>query len=236
MFNDLANKKIKRDSEKEPEQENIRVSFSEPLEQKEIHAEVLQEPSSETNQGAKILEKLLKKKNPKIDVSNTKPKVSDTEADDDEIFSKTGTKIEGKNKIILKAKITQYKSLFKEKLKGFKVKANATEAELQDAINEMEILINVGTFDEFLTEAILSCLRMMENISIYTKFDISGTADLLKANPQFDSLAKQIFLKYKIFTNVSPELQMFMLISITASFSIIRNKKQKESFFNSPVN
>ena len=97
----------------------------------------------------------------------------------------------------------------------------------------MEILVNVGDFDDFLLESIFSCLKMVENVSKITKYDITGTTDLLKANPQFISISKQLFIKYKIFSNVSPEYQLIMLVGITASFSIIKNKRDKEMFFNS---
>jgi hypothetical protein len=230
MFTDLENKKFKKQI---TDSQEVKVEEKKDFKKEEkIVIENLENPN-------KILEDIIKKRkdkeNIKLEITDVEKKVEkkDEEEDEDEIFTKTGTKLEGKNKILLKAKIQQYKSLFKDKLKKFKIKKNATEEELQDYLNEMEILVNVSDFDDFLLESILACLKMAENVSKITKYDISGTADLLKANPQFNSIAKQLFIKYKIFNNISVEYQLIMLVGVTASFSIIKNKREKELFFNS---
>ena len=230
MFSDLENKKFKKTSEILEEEKQEKEAKKE-SKHEEIVTEKLENPN-------KILENIIKKRKMNEEEENIKLEIKEfkddkTNEEEDEIFSKNGTKLEGKNKILLKAKISQFKSLFKDKLKNFKIKKNATEEELQEFLNEMEVIVNVSDFDDFLIESILSCLKMVENVSKITKYDISGTADLLKANPQFLSISKQLFIKYRIFNNISPEYQLILLVGVTASFSIIKNKREKELFFNS---
>jgi hypothetical protein len=60
---------------------------------------------------------------------------------------------------------------------------------------------------------------------------------LLQNNKQFNSLLKQLFLKYQVFSNVPPEYQLVLIVSTSAY--ICRNKNlNKESlnaFFNEPI-
>ena len=75
--------------------------------------------------------------------------------DTDSIFSDEGTAILGKNKNILLKKVRQFKNLFPEELKKFKIKANPTEQELKNYLEEMEILVELNNVDDFLTDSIV---------------------------------------------------------------------------------
>ena len=80
-------------------------------------------------------------------MKKTRPSVSHSRNDDD-VFSDHGSEILGKEKHILLKKVSQYKSLFTEELKTFKVKRNASEAELKSYLEEMQTLVEINTLDE----------------------------------------------------------------------------------------
>ena len=65
---------------------------------------------------------------------------------------------------------------------------------------------------------------MMEGFTQESDYDISGLSILLKSNPQFVSLSKQLFIKYNIFSNVPIEYQMMMCIVSTSYLCIQKNK------------
>ena len=50
----------------------------------------------------------------------------------------------------------------------------------------------------------MQSLKLCENYTINTKYDISGLSDLLKMNKQLNSVCKQMMLKYNCFTNTPP--------------------------------
>ena len=61
---------------------------------------------------------------------------------------------------------------------------------------------------------------------------------MLKLNPEFKSLCKQLYLKYGSFTNISPEYKMIFLVSTTAY--IVKNKNKNKidinNFLDGPSN
>jgi hypothetical protein len=61
---------------------------------------------------------------------------------------------------------------------------------------------------------------------------------MLKMNPQFNSLAKQLYLKYGNFMSVPPESQMLLLVFTTTYICINKNngKKQMNDYLNQPAN
>jgi hypothetical protein len=158
--------------------------------------------------------------------------------DSDSVFGEQGSEILGRDKRQLITKITQYKQLFPKELKGFKVKKNATPQELRAYLDEMSCIVETGTLDEFITESILGCLKMVEGISSYTQnFNISGLADMLKMNPQFNNLVKQLYIKYNTFDAVPPEQQLIILVATTSYICIQKNKNRAklESYLNEPA-
>lgn len=158
--------------------------------------------------------------------------------DESEIFSNEGSEILGKDRRVLLNKVQQYKELFKQELKGFKVKKSATVEELKAYIEEMENIVNTSNVDEFLLDGIMASMKMIEGVSAMTKnYNVSGLSDMLKANPHFHSLAKQLFLKYGVFSATPPEYQMLFLVATTAWICRSKNMKKEElmAYLNEPI-
>ena len=157
---------------------------------------------------------------------------------DDSLFDDVGTEIIGKDKRELISRLNQYKNLFPEELKNFKVKKNANTTELQNYLNEAEAIVDTSSVENFMTDSILQCIRIAEGVSAYSnRYDIQGCADLLKSNKQFHSLCKQCYVKYKIFSAVPPEMQLLMLVATTCYISNHknRNKGDIEIFLNREI-
>ena len=109
-----------------------------------------------------------------------KPVVVKEEEPDDEIFSTTPTPIHGKEKLMLLKKVQQYKIMFKNELKSFKIKKNANVKELTDAIEEMVCIIETRSTDEFITDGILQSIKVIERVTANTRnYNISGLIDML---------------------------------------------------------
>ena len=156
----------------------------------------------------------------------------------DDLFSEKGTEIIGQEKRTLLAKITSYKQLFKDELKGFRVKKGASVEELKATIDEFESILNTSGVDQFLTDGVLSSLRVIEGVSANTQnYNVSGMTDMLKSNPHFHSLAKRLFLKYGAFSGTPVEMQAVFLVATTAFICRQKNMKRNEmnSFLDSPV-
>ena len=158
--------------------------------------------------------------------------------DDDSLFDEVGSEIVGRDRRELISKLNQYKNLFPEELKKFKVKKNASTEELQVYLTEMECIVDTSSVENFLTDSILQCIRMVEGASSYSnRYDIRGCSDLLKSNKQFHSLCKQLYVKYKVFSKVPQEYQLLMLVSTTAYICNHknRNKESLETYLNEPI-
>ncbi len=64
-----------------------------------------------------------------------------------------------------------------------KIKVNASEKELQNYLDEMEILLQLDCVDDFLTDSFLSSIKAIANVSATTKnYNVSGLSDILKSN------------------------------------------------------
>ena len=157
--------------------------------------------------------------------------------DNNSLYSDKPTEILGRDKRQLLSKIRQYKNLFPDELKKFKIKKKCSADDLQQCLDEIECIIDTSSVEMFLTDSILQCLKLTEGISTYTKYDISGCADMLKNNKQFDTLTKQLYIKYKVFSAIPPEASILMLIATTSYFCVSKNKKkhQLEIYLNTPI-
>ena len=166
-----------------------------------------------------------------------KPIKLNTYEDDNSLYSEKPTQILGKDKRVLLAKIRQYKNLFPDELKKFKIKKNCSSQDLQQYLDEMESIVDVSSVENFLTDSILQCLKLTEGISSYTKYDISGCAEVLKTNKQFNMLVKQLYIKYSVFTAIPPEYSILMLVATTSYFCIGKNKRkgELELYLNKPI-
>jgi hypothetical protein len=147
---------------------------------------------------------------------------------EDEFYSDEPTEIQGKEILILKTKVSEYKALFATELKSFKVKKNPSIQDLEDVLKEMEAIVSCGTIDTFVTDSILQIIRMTEGMSQrFNNMDITGTAEALKSNKQFHSLCKLLYVKYKVFSEIPAEVQLIMIVSTTAYMCTMSNKKLK---------
>lgn len=150
---------------------------------------------------------------------------------DDDIFSSNPTPIHGKDKLILMKKINQYKILFKDQLKNFKIKKNATVQELNIAIDEMQNIIDLSSTNEFYIDGIIYSIKVIENLTVNSKnFNITGLSELLKLNPEFNDLCKQLFLKYGSFNNILPEYKIIFIVAVSAN--LVRNKNMNKDKIN----
>ena len=209
--------------EQKQAEENIKLTKQSLKEQEKIRKEQDKENMKlfkEVERRNKEMEKA-EKKNAKQIIDN----------DTASIFSEKGTPILGREKHILLKKVKQYKNLFPEELKKFKIKPNPSEQELQNYLSEMEILVELDSVDEFIMDGVIQSLKVVEAVSNTTKnYNISGLSDLLKANKQFHTLCKQLFIKYNCYSSMPPEYQMLFLIS--TSCYVVRNKNMNKQQFN----
>ena len=156
-----------------------------------------------------------------------------------DLMDKKGSAILGKDKRELLVKIAQYKQLFPDELSNFKVKQNASAEELQQYLDECDVIVGCSAMESFATDSILTGIQIVEGVSSRTQsMNISGTSQMLKANPQFHKLCKQLYLKYGVFSQIPPEMQLVMLISTTAM--VARNKNigmhsDLNSFLDQPM-
>ena len=118
-----------------------------------------------------------------------------------DLFDENGSEIIGRDRRVLINKLNQYRSLFPRELSKFKVRKGATTAELQAYLDEMATIVETSCYNNFLTDSILQSVKLIENGTRHTRYNISGCADMLKANPQFNSLMKQMYVKYNVKSN-----------------------------------
>ena len=153
------------------------------------------------------------------------------------ILDEEASEILGKEKRLLLSKIQSYKQLFPEELKKFKFKQNSTCEELQSYIEEIQIIIELDGAELFLIDSIFQSLKMIEGYSKKTKYDITGLSDLLKMNKQFNSLCKQLMLKYGTFMNTPIEIQTGIIVVTSAYIMVQKNNKKNElnNYFNEEI-
>ena len=175
-----------------------------------------------------------------LDRIKTKAKTTklSPESYDDTMFSQNGSEILGRDKRVLLTKIRQSKSLFPDTFKTFKIKVNANIEELQTYLAEMDCMVECENVEQFILDSILQSIKILEGVSSYTKYDIQGLADLLRANKQFHQLSKQLFIKYKIFTALPPEYSLMILVSTSAYICNCKNRRrgEMEAYLNTPIN
>lgn len=146
-----------------------------------------------------------------------------------DLFSSEPTPIMGKNRRELLTRLSEYRTLFPTELKTFKVKQNATDAQLQDALDEAETIVSCHGVGKLMDEAILTAVQTVEAVSSRTeKYDITGTAEALRNNVEFHRLCKLCWIKYRVFSNAPPEAQLMLIIASTAMVMRSHNMKRKE--------
>ena len=175
---------------------------------------------------------------PKARKSRAKKVFEEPPEPEEEIYSNEPTPIYGKDRLLVMQKIQSYKLLFPVELKAFKVCKDPTLDELENALMEIETIIELGNVDSFVTDSIIQCIKLGEGMSAYTKnFNITGLAMLLKQNKQFHSLLKMLYLKYNTFSAIPPEAQLGMIVATTALICVQKNKSktQIDNYLNEPM-
>ena len=102
----------------------------------------------------------------------------------------------------------------------------------------MQTLVEINSLDEFLTDSIIQSIKVVEGVSSLTKnYNITGLADMLKSNKQFNSLLKQLFIKHGSYANLPPEYQLMILVCASSWICVQknRNKNTINSYLNEPI-
>jgi hypothetical protein len=142
------------------------------------------------------------------------------------------TEILGRERRELLKKIKMYKASFPKLLGKFRVKKGATAEELQAYYEECDAIVSTETIDHFVLDGVFQIIRVGEVISSKTQnYDFSGLSAHLKQNEQFVSLARQLYIKYTVFSAIPPEIQMIFIISST-SFVLMQQNRIKKSSTN----
>ena len=178
-----------------------------------------------------------KRYNQELKKSNKVKTVPITSSDDNSLYDENGTKLQGKQILILNKKIQQYKLMFKEELKSFKVKKNANEEELNSALLEMQTIVELGSIDAFMMDSVLQIIKVIESGSSITQYDLSGLSVILNQNKEFSRLIRLLFLKYGCFASIPAEYSLVLLIATTSMICINKNKNKKkiDSFLDEPI-
>ena len=96
----------------------------------------------------------------------------------------------------------------------------------------------MGTVDDFITDSVLQCIKIVEGITSLTRnYNVSGLSEILKSNPQFHKLMKTLYIKYNTFAEIPAEYQLILII-LTSSYICMQKNRQKEkinSFLNEPI-
>ena len=151
------------------------------------------------------------------------------EDDDPEMFSKDGSQILGSEKRTLIKKVQQYKFLFKNELKGFKIKKHATVEELKAYIQECETIVSLDGTEQFVLDGLYQAIAVVEGVTALTQdWDVTGLSLMLKGNLQFQQLAKILFVKYNTFSKVAPEYQATFIVLTTAYICKMGNSQRKK--------
>lgn len=204
---------------------------------KELNNEIFKEESEDEfkkfKQESKILQEKLKvdrlREQEAKRLLKGKPKEQPID-DPDGLFSQSGSEILGKDRRILIAKLNQYKFLFKQQLKGFKVKKGASLQELQQYLEECETIISIDGTEAFVLDGLYSALQMVEGATALTKnYDLTGLSAILRQNPQFNALMKQLMVKYNSFSKIAPEYQAIFIVVTTSYVVCLTNKQKKQN-------
>ena len=148
----------------------------------------------------------------------------DTKSDQFSLFDENPTVLIGRDRLFITKQINQYKVLFPNELSKFKVKKNANLDELNQALEECRALIEINSVDNFIMDSLLGSIKMIEGFTVDTSYDITSLSIMLKMNPEFQKLAKLLFIRYNIFNNVPIEYQMMMVITTSIYLCIHLNK------------
>ena len=197
------------------EKRQIRENRMEEMRQKELNKKIKQYEKIEKTEKKEIHEQ-------------------DSNSDQFSLFDEIPTVLIGRDRLFITKQINQYKVLFPNELSKFKVKRNANLDELNQALEECRALIEINSVDNFIMDSLLGSIKMIEGFTVDTSYDITSLSIMLKLNPEFQKLAKLLFIRYNIFNNVPIEYQMMMVV--TTSIYLCIQKNNHKSSMNSYLN
>ena len=58
---------------------------------------------------------------------------------------------------------------------------------------------------------------------------------MIKSNPQFNNLCKRLYIKYKIFSEIPPEIQLLLIVATTAYVCKSQNSKKLDNYLNQQI-
>jgi hypothetical protein len=219
---------IEKKTPKPKQTKNKKVTMEQP--------EQSHEPITEMESMMKDLLNNSKKQTKKL--VNKERRIEKALEDEGGLFSENqATPLLGREKRELISKLNQYKSLFPKELSKFKIKKNPTTSELRAYLDEAEAIVDTSTVEQFVTDSIIQCMKLVEGVSAHTKYNIKGCADMLNTNPQFHQLSKLLYIKYKVFSQIPPEMQMIILVATTAYMAKCKNDQvsKVEDFLNEKI-
>ena len=232
LHNDTFIEKIvltpKQQQKKEKEEDKSRIR-EEKRQIRENKLEETRQKKCEKELNIKMKEYEKSEKTEKKDIHE-----QDTQIDQFSLFDEIPTVLIGRDRLFITKQINQYKVLFPNELSKFKVKKNANLDELNQALEECRALIEINSVDNFIMDSILGSIKMIEGFTVDTSYDITSLSIMLKMNPEFQKLAKLLFIRYNIFNNVPIEYQMMMVI--TTSIYLCIQKNNHKSSMNSYLN
>ena len=154
-LNDLNNTNFKiadDESEKSEQIENDDKPFLSNLNNLNFKIDVEDSDNSESKSECSIKQPKKRGPKPKKSKAVLKEEVNLGGEFDDLFDDKNPTQILGREKRQLISKINQYKSLFPEQLKKFKIKKNPSVQDLEDYLVEAESIDDTSSVENFMTE------------------------------------------------------------------------------------
>ena len=116
------------------------------------------------------------------------------------------------------------KNSLKVNYQTIKLKKNASEDELKNHITNIQDLLDSSEVDTYINDSIFHCIKMIEPFTSKTRYDINGLSNMLKLNPQFNTMCQKLLLKYNCFNNTPIEYQFLMCISTSIYLTIQKNQ------------
>ena len=93
----------------------------------------------------------------------------------------------------------------------------------------MDDIISTGQVDNFIMDSIFQSLKVIEGVSSnFKNYNLTGLSDILKGNPQFLKLCKQLSVKYGVFSKTSPEIQLLFIVMVSSYICTVKNKQKDE--------
>eukprot|EP00952_Eustigmatos_sp_NYUAD-ZCMA_P012928 51652-Eustigmatos_ZCMA.PRE.1 len=89
-----------------------------------------------------------------------------------------------------------------------------------------------------MNEAFFSAVGVVEGLSSrFDRLDVTGTASILRQNPEVHKLLKLIAIKYHVFSQAPPEVQLMLITVSTAMVARTTNQRKKQlgSLLNTPL-